>query len=891
VTIIVGKDPLLSRKRLEIGNNHYDYFSITKAETNGLDGVSHLPVSLKILLENVLRFCSAKEKAQAFSHWIANNGRYPCEIPFYPNRVLLQDFTGVPALVDLASMRQKACAKGIDPQTINPLCPVDLVIDHSVTVDQSGNARALWFNTNTEIKKNRERYEFLKWGQKNFQNFRVIPPGMGICHQINLEYLAETVRCDVDQDNNAVAFPDTLVGADSHTTMINGLSALGWGVGGIEAESVMMGQPLILSLPEVVGLELTGEFREGITATDLVLTITQFLRTHGVVGKFVEFFGSGLDSLALEDRATIANMAPEYGGTCGFFPVDEETIRYMHTTGRSLDNIAIVEAYAKANGLWRTEDNSSLCFTERLSLDISTVVPSVAGPKRPQDRINLSNLNTDFAKIFLPNASKIDDIDPDNSSALPSLQNGDIVLSAITSCTNTSNPRVMIGAGLVAQKAIQYGLTAKPWVKTSLAPGSQVVSQYLENSGLQESLDTLGFHTVGYGCTTCIGNSGPLLPDVETALKSNPELTVASVLSGNRNFEGRINALVKANYLVSPLLCVAFSILGTVQKNITTDPIGFDSNHKPVYLKDIWPTQNDISEILKLHVSRTIYQNKYKNIFDGDAHWKKISSGDSVLYPWDSDSTYIQNPPYFEDFDETHHSLMIENAYTLCLLGDSVTTDHISPAGKIHDGSPAALYLEQKGIAPADFNSYGARRGNHEVMMRGTFSNPLLSNSMIPEKKGGYTKHIPSDDIMTIYDAAMSYGEAGIPIIVVAGKEYGSGSSRDWAAKGPALLGVRAVIAESFERIHRSNLVGLGIFPLEFPEGISANTLNLIGNEKISIQGDSVTKPNDTCDVAILYPDGRKEIISCRCRIDTKVEMDYIACGGILRYMLNHLSN
>ncbi|TNE25382.1 MAG: aconitate hydratase AcnA, partial [Alphaproteobacteria bacterium] len=814
-----GRDSLKTRKTLEVGGKEYDYFSLIAAAEK-IGDISRLPFSLKVLLENLLRFEDGRtvstDDVQAMADWLKEK-KNPREIAYRPARVLMQDFTGVPAVVDLAAMRDAMVALKGDPEKINPKSAVDLVIDHSVMVDQSGSPLAFQANVKREFERNGERYEFLRWGSTAFRNFRVVPPGTGICHQVNLEYLSQTVWTTADENRTGrtVAYPDTLVGTDSHTTMVNGLAVLGWGVGGIEAEAAMLGQPVSMLVPEVVGFKLTGSLKEGTTATDLVLTVTQMLRAKGVVGKFVEFFGNGLEHLSLADRATISNMAPEYGATCGFFPIDKETLRYLRFTGRDEQTALLVEAYAKAQGMWHDENTPDPAFTETLELDISTVEPSIAGPKRPQDRIVLSDAAGAFTKL-----EEQDNLESGKSVAVEGegydLHHGDVAIAAITSCTNTSNPGVMLAAGLVARNALAKGLKVKPWVKTSLAPGSQVVSDYLEKAGLQDDLDALGFNLVGYGCTTCIGNSGPLHAPIEAAIQKG-DLTVAGVLSGNRNFEGRIHPFVKANYLASPPLVVAYAIAGSMKVDLYKDPLGQDKDGNDVYLKDIWPSNAELRQVLDTALTPEMFMTRYGNVFEGPEEWQAVKSTGGKTYQWDATSTYVQNPPYFEDISMDLDKINdIKGAYMLAKLGDSVTTDHISPAGAIKPSSPAGKYLEERQVPARDFNSYGSRRGNHEVMMRGTFANVRIRNELVPGTEGGVTKHIPSGQEMSIYDAAMKYIDDGLPLIVIAGKEYGTGSSRDWAAKGTRLLGVKAVIAESFERIHRSNLVGMGVLPLQF---------------------------------------------------------------------------
>jgi aconitate hydratase len=888
-------DSLKTRRQLKVGAKTYDYFSL-KAASKTLGDIDRLPVSLKVLLENLLRHEDGRtvslDDIKAVATWLKTRSS-DREIAFRPARVLMQDFTGVPAVVDLAAMRAAMSAMGGDAKKINPLSPVDLVIDHSVMVDAFGTKSALKENTNLEYERNGERYAFLRWGQVAFDNFRVVPPGTGICHQVNLEYLAQTVWTAKEGRKN-VAYPDTLVGTDSHTTMVNGLSVLGWGVGGIEAEAAMLGQPISMLIPEVIGFKLTGKLREGATATDLVLTVTQMLRKKGVVGKFVEFYGKGLADLSLADRATIANMAPEYGATCGFFPVDEETIAYLKATGRKADRVALVEAYAKAQGLWRTARTPDPIFTDTLELDISTVEPSLAGPKRPQDRVPLTQVTSNFAEGLAPGFGKTDPAEQAKKVAVKGMNceigHGDVVIAAITSCTNTSNPSVMLGAGLVARNAVERGLKVKPWVKTSLAPGSQVVSDYLEKAGLQKALDKLGFNTVGYGCTTCIGNSGPL-PDPVADAVTKGDLVVASVLSGNRNFEGRVNPFVKANYLASPMLVVAYAIAGTLNIDISKDPLGKDKAGKPVYLKDIWPSNREIAETVRKAVTASMFRQRYSDVFAGDSKWRKIKTTKSLTYTWDKKSTYVQHPPYFEGMPAEPQSVGdIKAARVLGIFGDSITTDHISPAGSIKKDGPAGKYLIAHKVTPADFNSYGARRGNHEVMMRGTFANIRIKNEMVPGTEGGITKLQPSGDVMSIYDAAMAYAKQKTPLVIFAGKEYGTGSSRDWAAKGTMLLGVKAVVAESFERIHRSNLVGMGVLPLLFPEGIDRKTLNLVGDEVVDLTGIAAgLKPRMAVECTITRANGTVDRVPLLCRIDTLDEVEYFRHGGILHYVLRSL--
>jgi aconitate hydratase len=888
-------DSFKSRRELNVGGKTYVYYSLPEAAKNGLGDISTLPVSLKVLLENLLRkedgWAIKKEDIQAVAAWLTNKGKTEHEIGFTPARVLMQDFTGVPAVVDLAAMRDATKTLGADPKKVNPLVPVDLVIDHSVMVDHFGDADSFKKNVDVEYKRNTERYQFLRWGSTAFNNFRVVPPGTGICHQVNLEYLAQAIWT-AEIDGATVAYPDTLVGTDSHTTMVNGLAVLGWGVGGIEAEAAMLGQPISMLIPEVIGFKLTGKLPAGSTATDLVLTVTQMLRKKGVVGKFVEFFGPGLEGMALEDRATIANMAPEYGATCGFFPIDGETIDYLKTSGRQADRIALVEAYAKANMMWRP-DLSEPVFTDTLELDLSTVEPSLAGPKRPQDRVPLKSA----ANAFTGGLEKEFAIGADKAGATASvagqdytLKHGDVVIAAITSCTNTSNPNVMLAAGLLARNARAKGLKVKPWVKTSLAPGSQVVTDYYAKAGLQDDLDALGFNLVGYGCTTCIGNSGPLAEEITAAIKAS-DLVAVSVLSGNRNFEGRVNPDTRANYLASPPLVVAYALAGNMGIDLMKDPIGTGSDGKPVMLSDIWPSPQEVAETVRQSVTAQMYSSRYADVFKGDSLWQGIAAGGGQTYGWDTASTYVANPPYFDAMSMTPKPLTdIAGARVLALFGDSITTDHISPAGDIKAASPAGAYLQSRGVTKADFNSYGARRGHHEVMMRGTFANIRIKNGMVPGTEGGVTKHVPSGDVMPIYDAAMKYAESATPLIIFAGKEYGSGSSRDWAAKGTRLLGVRALVAESFERIHRSNLIGMGVLPLQFLDGATWASLGLNGEETVSISGATSVQPRQKMSVEITLADGSKKSVPVLCRIDTENELDYFKNGGILHYVLRNLA-
>jgi aconitate hydratase len=893
MTVTVGHDLSKTRKTLTAGGQTVSYYSIPAAEAAGLGDFSKLPASLKVVLENMLRFEDGKtvtvDDIKAFSTWGANGGQNPIEIAYRPARVLMQDFTGVPAVVDLAAMRDGIKGLKGSAAKINPLVPVDLVIDHSVMIDEFGHPRAFQMNVDREYERNMERYVFLKWGQNAFNNFRVVPPGTGICHQVNLEYLAQTVWTDKDQNGNLVAYPDTLVGTDSHTTMVNGLAVLGWGVGGIEAEAAMLGQPVSMLIPEVVGFKLTGAMREGTTATDLVLKVVQMLRKHGVVNKFVEFYGEGLDHLPLADRATIANMAPEYGATCGFFPIDDETLRYMHMTGRDEGRIALVEAYAKANGMWRGPDYDPV-YTSTLHLDMGEIVPAISGPKRPQDYLPLTDAKSSFAKEMDASFKRPQGKEVAVEGQDYTLSSGKVVIASITSCTNTSNPYVLIGAGLVARKARALGLNRKPWVKTSLAPGSQVVSEYLNAAGLQEDLDAVGFNLVGYGCTTCIGNSGPLQPEISKAINEG-DLVAAAVLSGNRNFEGRISPDVRANYLASPPLVVAYALAGDMNIDLTTEPLGTSKDGKPVYLKDIWPTNKEIADIVHAVVTRQAFQTKYADVFKGDAKWQAVEITDSETYDWPASSTYIQNPPYFKGMSQTPGVIKnVTGARVLALLGDMITTDHISPAGSFKASTPAGKYLTERQVPVSEFNSYGARRGNHEVMMRGTFANIRIKNEMLDGVEGGYSLG-PDGQQTSIYDASMAYQAAGTPLVIFGGIEYGAGSSRDWAAKGTALLGVKAVIAESFERIHRSNLVGMGVIPFEFLPGETRKTLGLKGNEVVSISGlEGDLKPLSLVPCTIRYADGTEKTIQIKCRIDTAIEIEYVENGGVLHYVLRNLA-
>ena len=894
MTVQVGIDSSKTRKSLSIGGKSIDYYSIPAATAAGLGDFSKLPAALKVVLENMLRFedngrTVSVDDIKAFSDWALKGGKNPREIAYRPARVLMQDFTGVPAVVDLAAMRDGLMSLGGDPEKINPLNPVDLVIDHSVMIDEFGNPRAFKMNVDREYERNLERYTFLKWGQKAFNNFRVVPPGTGICHQVNLEYLAQTVWKDVDQNGVEIAYPDTLVGTDSHTTMVNGAAVLGWGVGGIEAEAAMLGQPISMLIPEVIGFELTGAMMEGTTGTDLVLKVVEMLREKGVVGKFVEFYGSGLDTLPLADRATIANMAPEYGATCGFFPIDNETIRYLNTTGRDKDRIALVEAYAKENGFWRDENYAPI-YTDTLALDMGTIVPAISGPKRPQDYVALTNAKQAFAKEMEETFKRPLGKEVDVKGEDYSMSSGKVVIASITSCTNTSNPYVMIGAGLVARKAAALGLNRKPWVKTSLAPGSQVVSAYLEAADLQKDLDSVGFNLVGYGCTTCIGNSGPIQSELSEAI-SEGDLVATAVLSGNRNFEGRISPDVRANYLASPPLVVAYAIAGTMDINLASDAIGTDKEGNDVYLKDIWPTTQEVAEMVEKTVTREAFLSKYANVFEGDEKWQSVSTTEAKTYDWPAASTYVQNPPYFQGMSKEPGVISdVKDAKVLAILGDMITTDHISPAGGFAESTPAGQYLTDRQVPVREFNSYGSRRGNHEIMMRGTFANIRIKNEMLDNVEGGYTKG-PDGSKTSIYDAAMAYKKAGIPLVIFGGEQYGAGSSRDWAAKGTNLLGISAVIAESFERIHRSNLVGMGVIPFEFTNGDTRKSLGLTGSETVSIgelEGD--IKPQSLVPCTITFPNGDVKEITLKSRIDTAVEIEYLEHGGVLHYVLRNLA-
>jgi len=905
-TILLDAKPLSldsfkCRRTLTAAGKTYDYYSLPVAEENGLLGIGKLPFSMKVLLENLLRHEDGRTVSRAdiegVAAWLVDKGKAGKEIGFRPARVLMQDFTGVPAVVDLAAMRDGMKLLGGDPQMINPLVPVDLVIDHSVIVDEFGTPQAFAHNVEHEYQRNAERYNFLKWGQGAFNNFRVVPPGTGICHQVNLEFLAQTVWTRTYADGTVMAYPDTLVGTDSHTTMVNGLAVLGWGVGGIEAEAAMLGQAQSMLLPEVIGFKLTGKLTEGVTATDLVLTVTQMLRKKGVVNKFVEFFGPGLDTMPLADRATIANMAPEYGATCGFFPVDAETLTYLTISGREAHRIALVEEYAKAQGLFRASGSPDPVFTNTLELDLSTVVPSLAGPKRPEGRIALTDVSAGFAKALETEYKKPGELEERVTVEGHdfTLGHGDVVIAAITSCTNTSNPSVLIAAGLLARNAVEKGLQTKPWVKTSLAPGSQVVSAYLDKAGLQPYLDKLGFNLVGFGCTTCIGNSGPLATEISAAINENG-IIAAAVLSGNRNFEGRVSPDVQANYLASPPLVVAYALAGSVQKDLSKEPIGTASDGTLVYLRDIWPTSQEIQKFIIQNITRELFVERYADVFNGDASWRAIDTAGGLTYTWDDNSTYVRNPPYFDAIGKGPRPITdIAGARILGLFGDKITTDHISPAGSIKPSSPAGEYLLQHNVAIADFNQYGTRRGNHEVMMRGTFANIRIKNFMARDsagnvKEGGLTVHYPSAEPMSIFEAAMRYKAEGVPLVVFAGVEYGNGSSRDWAAKGTSLLGVRAVIAQSFERIHRSNLVGMGIVPFVFEDGTSWQSLGLKGDELVAIPGLATITPRQMMTAEITSADGTTRRVPIQCRIDTLDEIEYFKNGGILHYVLRNLA-
>ena len=892
-------DSFKTKKTLKIGKKIYTYYSLKYAEKNGLKNVSALPYSIKVLLENLIRHEDNKTVLKSdileFQKW-KKQKKIAKEINFRPARVLMQDFTGVPAVVDLASMRSAIKDKKGDPKKINPLSPVDLVIDHSVMVDKFGSASAHKTNVDLEYKRNIERYEFLRWGQKSFNNFRVVPPGTGICHQVNLEYLAKTIWSSSSTINNKkveLAYPDTVVGTDSHTTMINGLSVLGWGVGGIEAEAAMLGQPISMVVPEVIGFEIKGKIKEGITATDLVLTITEQLRKKGVVGKFVEFFGEGLRELSIPDRATISNMAPEYGATCGFFPIDDETIKFLKVSGRDENGIQLVKKYAKLQGLWEDHKKNDRVYTDKMQLNLSHILPSLAGPKRPQDKIVLSkvsaeflkSLKTEFSQNKLINSSKV-------KGAKFEIDHGHVAIAAITSCTNTSNPSVMVGAGLLAKKAAKLGLKTKPWVKTSLAPGSKIVTDYLTKSGLQKYLDHLGFHLVGFGCTTCIGNSGPLDKNISDTISKN-NLVVSGVLSGNRNFEGRINPFVKANYLASPPLVVAYALAGSTKINLSKDPIGISTKGRNIYLKDIWPSNKEIQKIINKTITSQLYKQRYKNVFKGDKKWNAVKAPVGLTYKWNKNSTYVQHPPFFKDLKLNQNNISdIKKANILGIFGDSVTTDHISPAGAIKDDGPAGDYLKGKKVNKNDFNSFGARRGNHQVMMRGTFANIRIKNEMLNNVEGGYTIHYPSKKQMSIYEASIKYQKAKTPLIIVAGKDYGMGSSRDWAAKGTKLLGVRAVIAESYERIHRSNLIGMGVLPFKFEGKDDRKSLKLLGSESINIlEIEENLKPQGLYDASIKYSNGKTKNIKIRLLVNTITEIEYLETGGILQFVFKNLVN
>ena len=891
-----GQDTLKARRTLEAGGKSYDYYSLDALSDAGFGDISRLPFSLKVLLENLLRYEDGRSVSvgdiERAAKWV-DTQKSDLEIAYRPARILLQDFTGVPAVVDLAAMRDAMVQLGGDPQKINPLNSVDLVIDHSVMIDEHGTAGAFDTNVELEFERNKERYEFLSWGSKAFNNFRVVPPGTGICHQVNLEYLSQTVWVTEDASGKQIAYPDTVVGTDSHTTMVNGLAVLSWGVGGIEAEAAMLGQPISMLLPEVVGFKLTGEMNEGTTATDLVLTVTQMLRAHGVVGKFVEFYGPGLSALSLPDRATIGNMAPEYGATCGFFPIDRETCDYLEFTGRGADRVALVEAYAKAQGMWRDENTPDPVFTASLELNLGDVEPSLAGPKRPQDRVVLS----DVPKTAIDAISDYRGEAPANTDQLSrdlgdgfEVEDGDVVIAAITSCTNTSNPSVLVGAGLLARNAVAKGLNSKPWVKTSLAPGSQVVKDYLEKAELQDDLDALGFNIVGFGCTTCIGNSGPL-PEKVAAQIDDKDLVAGAVLSGNRNFEGRVHQQVRANFLASPPLVVAYALAGSLKINLATDPLGNDADGNPVYLKDIWPTNQEIHDTMRECLTAEMYRARYDNVFEGPQEWQAIDSVGSETYSWQDASTYVKYPTFFEGMEREPGEISdIVGARPLLILADSVTTDHISPAGSIQRESPAGEYLLERQIRPAQFNSYGSRRGNHEVMMRGTFANIRIRNEMVPGVEGGVTTHQPSGEQMPVYDAAMKYAADGVPLVIVGGKEYGTGSSRDWAAKGTTLLGAKAVIVESFERIHRSNLIGMGVLPLQFTGDDTRETLGLDGTEKFDIKGVAEgLSPRSELSCVIHRADGSSVDVKLLCRIDTLDELDYYKNGGILQYVIRNM--
>ena len=883
------KNSYNSLSDIKIEGKNYKFYSLKKAEENGLSGIKRLPKSLKVLLENLLRheddLSVSKSQIEAIKTWIKEK-KSRTEIAYRPARVLLQDYTGIPAIADLAAMREAVKDKNKDPNTINPLSAVDLVIDHSVQVDQSAKSDSFNKNVEIEFDRNSERYSFLKWGQQAFNNFRIVPPGTGICHQVNLEYLSKVVWTE-NFNGEKYLFPDTLVGTDSHTTMVNGLSVLGWGVGGIEAEAGMLGQPISMLIPEVIGFEVKNKMPEGTTATDLVLTVVKMLRDKGVVGKFVEFYGDGLKNLTLADRATIANMAPEYGATCGFFPIDDETLKYLNFSGRNKSIVKIVEEYAKVQGLWASKD---IEFSDTVTLDMSTIVPTISGPRRPQDKVLLTNASDDFKKSFIQTSNKKNFSSSKVLGTDFSIKDGSILIAAITSCTNTSNPNVLIGAGLLAKKAVRYGLEVKPWVKTSLAPGSQVVTDYLEKAGLNIYLDKLGFNLVGYGCTTCIGNSGPLADNIVNAIQKE-DIYAVSVLSGNRNFEGRISPLIKANYLASPPLVVAYALAGHMGFDLYKDSFGKDKNGKEIFMKDIWPSNKEIEETLKSSLNAEMFVKRYSNVSEGPKQWQQIQTKKSSIYSWEENSTYVKKPPFFDNLsDEPDGFKKIENARPLLILGDMVTTDHISPAGSIQKDSPTGEYFMKHQILPKDFNSYGARRGNHEVMMRGTFANIRIRNEIAPGTEGGFTKLYPEGKVMPIYDAVVEYKKRGTDLVVIGGKEYGTGSSRDWAAKGTKLLGVKAVIAESFERIHRSNLIGMGILPLQFIDGVNRKNLNLKGSELISvIKIEEGINPSDNVTLEIKYISGEIKRIKTLCRIDTKNELEYYKNGGILQYVLRNM--
>ncbi|WP_440633633.1 aconitate hydratase AcnA [Candidatus Pelagibacter sp. HIMB1485] len=883
------KNSYNSLKKININNKEYNYYSLSEAEKNGLDGINKLPKSLKVLLENLLRYeddlSVTKSQIEAIKNWLETK-KSKTEIAYRPARVLLQDYTGIPAVADLAAMREAVKEKNKDPNTINPLSAVDLVIDHSVQVDQSAKADSFEKNVDIEFNRNGERYSFLKWGQQAFDNFRIVPPGTGICHQVNLEYLSKVVWSEEFKGEKYI-FPDTLVGTDSHTTMVNGLSVLGWGVGGIEAEAGMLGQPISMLIPEVIGFEVKNKMPEGTTATDLVLTVVKMLRDKGVVGKFVEFYGDGLKNLTLADRATIANMAPEYGATCGFFPIDDETLKYLKFSGRDQHTVEVVEKYAKEQGLWASND---LEFTDVISLDVSTVVPTISGPKRPQDKVLLTDAPTSFKKVLSEATNKDKKSISKVSNTDYEIQDGSILIAAITSCTNTSNPNVLIGAGLLAKKAVEYGLEVKPWVKTSLAPGSQVVTDYLEKAGLNTYLDQLGFNLVGYGCTTCIGNSGPLPENIVEAIQKE-NIHAVSVLSGNRNFEGRISPHIKANYLASPPLVVAYAIAGHMEFDLYKDPLGKSKDGKDIFLKDIWPSNQEIEDTLKQSLNADMFIQRYSNVSDGPTQWQQIKTEKSSIYQWDEGSTYVKKPPFFEGLsDEPEGFKEIKDARPLLILGDMITTDHISPAGSIQKDSPTGEYFMEHQILPKDYNSYGSRRGNHEVMMRGTFANIRIRNEMAPGTEGGFTKLYPEEKVMPVYDAVVEYKKRGTDLVVIGGKEYGTGSSRDWAAKGTKLLGVKAVIAESFERIHRSNLIGMGILPLQFKDGENRKSLNLVGSELISVVDiEKGINPSDEVVIEIKYISGEIKKVKTLSRIDTKNELEYYKNGGILQYVLRNM--